>query len=169
MLANIAPGLAVGLRTHRPGKVGGWVCVWGDRCWEGGGWEPFSLKPCLSRVKAVPAENDHPDWTTKMKELWNLAGVNQGAQSCGPVSACRLRCGEISSGRKFLLPGRGDEFVPLISAPWRPRRGISASLADDAHGKVQGSPRPVRRFPAAGPWSPKIRCVYGGTGRGWHC
>ena len=36
---------------------------------------------CLSLVKAVPGESNHPDWANKMKELWHLAGVDEGAQS----------------------------------------------------------------------------------------
>ena len=34
---------------------------------------------CLSLVNAVP-EKDHPDWTTRMKKLWQLGGIDQGAQ-----------------------------------------------------------------------------------------
>ena len=36
---------------------------------------------CLSCVKSVPGESDHPEWTTRMKELWHLSGVDEGAQS----------------------------------------------------------------------------------------
>ena len=50
---------------------------------------------CLDRVNAVP-ERDDEGWTTRMSDLWQLAGIDQGAQYR------RLDCGWVSSSYKVL-------------------------------------------------------------------